>query len=153
MLATLGIAGEIVHTPGHSADSVSLVLDSGIAFRLLRHASFERCDLDACARLVSKLLDELHLERVAVIGSSGGSFYASRFAALCPAHASCLVLECSSTHPWDDVQWLPAQTAWTLPWLRRPNLRKWLVAPFDCNCDSPSHAVTQAVSRKTISGR
>ena len=32
MLAALGIAGEIVHTPGHSADSVSLVLDRGIAF-------------------------------------------------------------------------------------------------------------------------
>jgi endoribonuclease LACTB2 len=32
LLATMGIAGEIVHTPGHSPDSVSLVLDSGIAF-------------------------------------------------------------------------------------------------------------------------
>jgi glyoxylase-like metal-dependent hydrolase (beta-lactamase superfamily II) len=28
----MGIAGEVVHTPGHSDDSVSLVLDSGIAF-------------------------------------------------------------------------------------------------------------------------
>lgn len=32
MLAQLGIAGEVVHTPGHSDDSVSLILDSGIAF-------------------------------------------------------------------------------------------------------------------------
>jgi glyoxylase-like metal-dependent hydrolase (beta-lactamase superfamily II) len=31
-LAKLGIAGEIVHTPGHSEDSVSLVLDDGKAF-------------------------------------------------------------------------------------------------------------------------
>ncbi len=31
LLATLGIAGVIVHTPGHSPDSVSLVLYSGIA--------------------------------------------------------------------------------------------------------------------------
>lgn len=31
-LAGLGIPGEIVHTPGHSDDSVSLVLDSGDAF-------------------------------------------------------------------------------------------------------------------------
>lgn len=30
-LADLGIAGEIIHTPGHSEDSVSLVLDSGEA--------------------------------------------------------------------------------------------------------------------------
>jgi glyoxylase-like metal-dependent hydrolase (beta-lactamase superfamily II) len=31
-LAGLGIAGELVHTPGHSDDSVSLVLDNGAAF-------------------------------------------------------------------------------------------------------------------------
>jgi len=31
-LAGLGIGGEIVHTPGHSDDSVSLVLDDGTAF-------------------------------------------------------------------------------------------------------------------------
>ncbi len=31
-LATLGLDGAFVHTPGHSADSVSLVLDSGEAF-------------------------------------------------------------------------------------------------------------------------
>ena len=32
LLATIGIEGEIVHTPGHSDDSVSLVLDTGCAF-------------------------------------------------------------------------------------------------------------------------
>ncbi len=32
LLAAIGIAGEIVHTPGHSDDSVSLVLDNGAAF-------------------------------------------------------------------------------------------------------------------------
>jgi glyoxylase-like metal-dependent hydrolase (beta-lactamase superfamily II) len=31
-LANLGFAGEIIHTPGHSDDSVSLVLDNGWAF-------------------------------------------------------------------------------------------------------------------------
>lgn len=31
-LAALGFAGELVHTPGHSDDSVSLVLDDGSAF-------------------------------------------------------------------------------------------------------------------------
>jgi glyoxylase-like metal-dependent hydrolase (beta-lactamase superfamily II) len=31
-LAELGIAGEILHTPGHSDDSVTLVLDIGCAF-------------------------------------------------------------------------------------------------------------------------
>jgi ribonuclease/clavin/mitogillin len=32
LLAEIGIAGEILHTPGHSVDSVSLVLDMGCAF-------------------------------------------------------------------------------------------------------------------------
>lgn len=32
LLADIGIAGAIVHTPGHSDDSVSLVLDGGAAF-------------------------------------------------------------------------------------------------------------------------
>ena len=32
LLARLGIAGEIVHTPGHSDDSVSLLLDDGSVF-------------------------------------------------------------------------------------------------------------------------
>lgn len=31
-LATLGIEGQLVHTPGHSDDSVTLLLDSGEAF-------------------------------------------------------------------------------------------------------------------------
>jgi ribonuclease/clavin/mitogillin len=32
LLARIGIAGEILHTPGHSDDSVSLLLDDGAAF-------------------------------------------------------------------------------------------------------------------------
>jgi ribonuclease/clavin/mitogillin len=32
LLANIGFAGEIVHTPGHSDDSVSLLLDSGAVF-------------------------------------------------------------------------------------------------------------------------
>lgn len=31
-LGTIGIEGQIVHTPGHSDDSVSLLLDSGAVF-------------------------------------------------------------------------------------------------------------------------
>jgi ribonuclease/clavin/mitogillin len=31
-LATLGLAGEIISTPGHSDDSVTLILDEGLAF-------------------------------------------------------------------------------------------------------------------------
>ena len=32
LLATIGVDGEILHTPGHSDDSVSLLLDDGSAF-------------------------------------------------------------------------------------------------------------------------
>jgi ribonuclease/clavin/mitogillin len=32
LLERIGIAGEILHTPGHSADSISLLLDDGSAF-------------------------------------------------------------------------------------------------------------------------
>ncbi len=32
LLATIGIAGQLVHTPGHSDDSVSLLLDTGDVF-------------------------------------------------------------------------------------------------------------------------
>ncbi len=32
VLAALGIRGEVIETPGHSEDSISLVLDSGLAF-------------------------------------------------------------------------------------------------------------------------
>jgi glyoxylase-like metal-dependent hydrolase (beta-lactamase superfamily II) len=31
-LADLAISGEVIHTPGHSDDSVTLVLDDGAAF-------------------------------------------------------------------------------------------------------------------------
>ena len=84
----------------------------------------------ACASLFCKLLDALRLERVAVIGSSGGGFYAARFAALYPARTACLVLESSNTHSWDDRRWLPAHNRWVLPLLRRPHLRWWLVRAF-----------------------
>lgn len=32
LLATIGIRGELVHTPGHSPDSISLLLDDGSVF-------------------------------------------------------------------------------------------------------------------------
>ena len=32
MLHNLGVQGEVIETPGHSPDSVSLLMDSGLAF-------------------------------------------------------------------------------------------------------------------------
>ena len=43
-LAGIGLDGEILHTPGHSDDSVTLVLDAGFAFTGDLHPSFVDID-------------------------------------------------------------------------------------------------------------
>jgi endoribonuclease LACTB2 len=43
-LGRIGLAGEIIHTPGHSDDSVSLILDEGYAFTGDLHPSFMNID-------------------------------------------------------------------------------------------------------------
>ena len=40
ILASLGLNGEIIHTPGHSDDSVTLILDEGFAFTGDLHPRF-----------------------------------------------------------------------------------------------------------------
>ncbi len=59
LLARLGIAGEIVHTPGHSDDSVSLLLDTGAAFTgdLTRELMVGRESADVVARSWQTLRD------------------------------------------------------------------------------------------------
>jgi ribonuclease/clavin/mitogillin len=48
-LAGIGLSGEIIHTPGHSDDSVTLILDEGFAFTGDLHPSFMNTD-DAVTR-------------------------------------------------------------------------------------------------------
>lgn len=43
-LSGLGVNGEILHTPGHSDDSVTLILDEGFAFTGDLHPSFMNTD-------------------------------------------------------------------------------------------------------------
>lgn len=43
-LADIGLGGEIIHTPGHSDDSVTLILDEGFAFTGDLHPSFMNVD-------------------------------------------------------------------------------------------------------------
>jgi len=43
-LASIGLDGEILHTPGHSDDSVTLILDEGFAFTGDLHPSFMDID-------------------------------------------------------------------------------------------------------------
>jgi len=48
-LASLGLDGEILHTPGHSDDSVTLVLDKGVAFTGDLYPRFMLSDEDKIA--------------------------------------------------------------------------------------------------------
>ena len=43
-LASIGFNGEIIHTPGHSDDSVTLILDEGFAFTGDLHPAFMNID-------------------------------------------------------------------------------------------------------------
>lgn len=43
-LADMGLSGEIIHTPGHSDDSVTLILDDGFAFTGDLHPAFMNID-------------------------------------------------------------------------------------------------------------
>lgn len=60
-----------------------------------------------CADLAAELLDQLRVERVVVIGTSGGGPPASRFAAHHPQRTIALVLQCALSHPFDSSRWMP----------------------------------------------
>lgn len=49
-LANLGISGEIIHTPGHSDDSITLILDEGCAFTGDLHPIFVLPEEDMVSR-------------------------------------------------------------------------------------------------------
>lgn len=49
-LADLGINGEIIHTPGHSDDSVTLIVDEGFAFTGDLHSVFVLPEEDIISR-------------------------------------------------------------------------------------------------------
>lgn len=62
---------------------------------------------DHCAWMAAELLDDLQLNRVAVVGTSGGGMPAAAFARLYPHRASALILQCAQSHRWDERRWLP----------------------------------------------
>ena len=49
-LADIGLQGEIIHTPGHSDDSVTLILDEGFAFTGDLHPAFMLPEDDTVSR-------------------------------------------------------------------------------------------------------
>ena len=59
-LGSIGIAGELVHTPGHSDDSVSLLLDDGSVFTgdLTHPALVEEKDIEVVTRSWQMLRDK-----------------------------------------------------------------------------------------------
>lgn len=59
-LASIGLDGEILHTPGHSDDSVTLVLDEGFAFTGDLHPSLMDID-DATTR---QSWDKIRLHKI-----------------------------------------------------------------------------------------
>lgn len=77
-----------------------------------------------CADLAAHLLDTLYLDRVRVIGTSGGGPAACRFAARHPARTAALVLQCAQSHRWDESRWLPEGKQWLFPLLKRRLLKE-----------------------------
>ena len=66
-----------------------------------------RGSADHCAQLAAELLDHLQLQRIAVIGTSGGGMPAAAFARRYATRTTALLLQCAQSHRWDDARWLP----------------------------------------------
>jgi glyoxylase-like metal-dependent hydrolase (beta-lactamase superfamily II) len=62
-LLRIGLSGEIIHTPGHSDDSVTLILDEGFAFTGDLHPAFMNTD-DLTTRAS---WDKIHQHKIARI--------------------------------------------------------------------------------------
>ena len=63
-LAGLGLQGEIIHTPGHSDDSVTLILDEGFAFTGDLHPAFVLPEEDSASRAS---WDKIHTHKIKTI--------------------------------------------------------------------------------------
>ncbi len=83
-----------------------------------------------CSSVVAAWLDSLGIDRISVMGSSGGAAFALGFGFHQPQRTKSLVLLCPQLHRWDAAQWLPASSRWTLPFLRHRPLRKLLLAGY-----------------------
>lgn len=68
-LARIGLDGEIIHTPGHSDDSITLILDEGYAFTGDLHPSFMNID-DATTRAS---WDKIHQHKITRIFPGHGA--------------------------------------------------------------------------------
>lgn len=76
LLARIGIPGEIVHTPGHSDDSVTLVLDNGWAFT--GDLTLERMIANEDPKIVARSWQALRDRGVTTIHGGHGPRYPLR---------------------------------------------------------------------------
>ncbi|MCH7724912.1 MAG: alpha/beta hydrolase, partial [Planctomycetes bacterium] len=83
-----------------------------------------------CANVAAALLDVLGIDRVSVMGSSGGGAFALSFAATHPSRTKSLSLLCPQLHRWNHKDWLPATSKWTLPFLKHRILCKLLIKAY-----------------------
>ena len=81
-----------------------------------------------CSNVAEALLDTLGIERVAVMGSSGGGTFALSFALTHPDRCHSLTLLCPQLHRWTSKEWMPHSGRWLLPFLKVSVLRKLLMA-------------------------
>lgn len=83
-----------------------------------------------CSNVAKALLDELGMERVAVMGSSGGGTFALSFALKHPDRCHSVTLLCPQLHRWTSKAWMPHSGRWLLPFLKVERLRKLILAGY-----------------------
>jgi pimeloyl-ACP methyl ester carboxylesterase len=125
-----------VHGTGAGADAVPSLerplLEDGCRLIIPNRPGYggtplaDRRTVADCADLLAVLLEELRLERVVVIGTSGGGSVAAAFAGRHPQRTAGLLLQCAQSHAWDAPQWLPDRHRWLFPLLRQRWLRPML---------------------------
>jgi pimeloyl-ACP methyl ester carboxylesterase len=109
------------------------IIDDGFRLIVPNRPGYGRTPLGSdksaagCANVATALLDALGIADAVVLGSSGGAAFATSFVLHHPTRARGLVLLCPQGHRWDHPRWLPKNSRWTLPLLRRRPLRRLLL--------------------------
>lgn len=78
------------------------------------------------ADLAGLVLDQLGVDRVAVVGTSAGGLPAMAFSIRHAARTAALVLQCSQVHRWDGPEWAPTAHQWIYRW-GRFTVTRWLI--------------------------
>ena len=68
---------------------------------------------------VNELLDQLEIETVVVVGTSGGGPAAVQFAKHYQSRTQSLILQCAVTHPWIHRRWEPQSKQFKIRFIRK----------------------------------